>query len=242
MAHENIKRVEKLLDLGNGISIWKVHLDAVREQDKNARVMPLEKFERLTANIAKDKRLESLPLVTPIINQGGNSEFLTISGHHRLRAARSAGMEFVYVMSLDKELSHDQIRAKQLAHNSLSGYDDPIILQELYSEIEDINAKLESGIFDSDLNVEMPSIPADDLKFDFDYELLQILFLPKQKEEFEEILKLMETDAEIYLADKADFERMKEQMIKISKNENIRNTSAIMAKMVDIVEEHYKNK
>ena len=88
----------------------------------------------------------------------------------------------------------------------------------------------------------MPSIPVDDLKFDFDYEMLQILFLPKQKEKFEGILKLMENNAQIYLADRADFERMKEQMIKISKNENIRNTSSIMAKMVDIVEEYYKNK
>lgn len=204
--------------------------------------MPLEKFERLTENISKDKRLESLPLVTPIINQGGNSEFLVISGHHRLRSARAAGLEFVHVLSIDGELNHDQIRAKQLAHNSLSGFDDPVLLAEMYSEIGDITAKLESGIFNGDLRVEMPSIPVDDLKFDFDYEMLQILFLPKQKEKFEGILKLMENNAQIYLADRADFERMKEQMIKISKNENIRNTSSIMAKMVDIVEEYYKNK
>lgn len=242
MAHENISKVEKLLDFSNGTSIWRVHIDACREQDKNARVMPLEKFDRLTHNIAKDKRLESLPLVTPIVNEAGNKEFLIISGHHRIRGARAAGLEFVPVFSIDEELTRDQIRAKQLAHNALSGYDDHATLAEIYAEIEDINAKLESGIFDKDLDFEMPSVRADDLQLDFDYEILQVLFLPKYKEKFEEVLKRLENDAEVYLADKADFERMKNEMITISKSENIRNVSAIMAKMVDIVGEYYRSK
>ncbi len=232
----------KMLDLENKISIWKVSIDLCREQDRNARVMSTEKFDRLTENIKKDKRLESLPLCVIAKNLAGNEEFYILSGHHRLRAARSAGLTEVFVMVLEGEFSRDQVIAKQLAHNSLNGYDDPILLQELYSEILNIDAKIESGILSGELSMEMPSIPADDLIFDFDYEMLQILFLPKQKEKFEEVLKLIESDAQVYLADKADFERMKEQMIKISKSENIRNVSSIMAKMVDIVEEHYKNK
>jgi len=241
MAHENIEKVEKMLDLGDGISIWKVHLDALREQDKNARVMSLEKFERLTSNIGKDKRLESLPLVTPVKNQADNNEFLIISGHHRVRAARAAGMQFIHVMSLDEELTHDQIRAKQLAHNALAGFDNPDVLAELYAEIEDVNEKLASGITDMDLEIEAPVMHADDIEVDFDFETLSILFMPKQATRFDEILSTIEPESKLYLADKADFERIKAQIQEISKRENVRNMSAIMARMLDIVEKYHND-
>ncbi len=233
---------EKVLDMGNGISVWKVGLDLLREQDKNARVMSPDKFDRLTENIRKDNRLESLPLCVISTNEAGNEEFHILSGHHRTRAARAAGMREVFVMVIEDRLSHDQIRAKQLAHNALSGYDDPFLLREIYAEIGDITAKLESGILDGELDMDMPSLSADDLAFDFDYEMLQILFLPRQKEKFEEVLSLLQRDAEIYVADKADFVRLRDVMVDISKRENIRNVSAIMARMIDIVVQHYKVK
>lgn len=231
---------EKVLNMGNGMSIWKVSVDLLREQDKNARVMSPDKFDRLTENIKRDKRLESLPLCVLSRNEAGNEEFHILSGHHRTRAARAAGMREVFVMVIEEELSRDQIRAKQLAHNALSGYDDPLLLQELYSEITDIDAKIASGILNGELDFDMPSLQADDITFDFDYEMLQILFLPKQKEKFDEVVGLLEKDADVYIADKADFERLRDQMVDISQRENIRNASAIMARMIAIVEQHYK--
>lgn len=231
---------EKVLDMGNGISIWKVNVDLLREQDKNARVMSPDKFDRLAENIKRDKRLESLPLCVILKNSAGNEEFHILSGHHRTRAARAAGLREVHVMVIEEELSHDQIRAKQLAHNALAGYDDPVLLQELYGEITDIEAKIASGILNGELDFEMPSLQADDITFDFDYEMLQILFLPKQKEKFDEVLNLLEKDAGVYVADKADFTRLRDAMVDVSKRENIRNASAIMARMIDIVEQHYR--
>jgi len=214
---------EKVLDMGNGMSIWKINVDLLREQNKNARVMSPDNFDRLAENIKKDKRLESLPLCVISRNEAGNEEFHILSGHHRTRAARAAGLREVFVMVIEEELSHDQIRAKQLAHNALSGYDDPLLLQELYSEITDIDAKIASGILNGELDFDMPSLQADDITFDFNYEMLQILFLPKQKEKFDEVVGLLERDAEVYLADKADFSRLRDVMVDISKRENIRN-------------------
>ena len=51
----------------------------------------------------------------------------------------------------------------------------------------------------------------------------------------------IEPKAQVYLADKADFERMKDAMISIGRNNNIRNAAAIFAKMLDIVEQHFKD-
>ena len=226
--------------MGNGIAVWKVDVDLLREQDKNARVMSPDKFERMKGTIAEGGRLESLPLCVIQKNTAGNEEFHIISGHHRTRAARAAGLRKVFVMVIEEELTHDQIRAKQLAHNALTGYDDPVLLAELFSEIQSVEAKLESGIFDGDIDFELPSIRADDIVFDFDYEMLQILFLPKQKEKFDEVLNLLKKDAEVYLADKADFEKLRGVLAEMSGRENIRNVSALFAKMLDIVEAHYK--
>ena len=236
---DNRKKVEKLLDLGDGSSLWRVHLDALHEQDKNARVMPLEKFDRLTANIAKDKRLESFPLVTPSTSQGGSAEFSIISGHHRVRAARAAGLQFIPVISLDQPLTKDEIISKQLAHNALSGYDNVQILAELYNEMESINEKLASGVAETDFQIEVPSISADDIEVHFDFELLNILFMPKQAQRFDEILGIIDPSAKLYLADKADFDRMKNAIQEISKRDNVRNISAILARMLDIVEEYH---
>lgn len=233
---------EKALDMGNGISVWKVSLDLLREQDRNARVMSPDKFDRLTENIRKDMRLESLPLCVVSVNQAGNEEFHILSGHHRTRAARAAGLREIYVMVIEGGLSKDQIRAKQLAHNALSGYDDPMLLQELYAEIGDIDAKLESGILAGELDIDLPALQADDITFDFDYEMIQLLFLPRQKQRFDEVIGLLEKDADAYVADKADFSRLRDVMVDISKRENIRNASAIMARMIDIVEQYYKVK
>src|SRR5881398_1819917 len=52
----------RILELGNGLELWKVHPSTLREQDVNARAMPKAMFERLSQTIARDKRLESLPL------------------------------------------------------------------------------------------------------------------------------------------------------------------------------------
>ena len=53
---------QRILELGNGLELWKVHPSTLREQDVNARSMPKAMFERLSQTIARDKRLESLPL------------------------------------------------------------------------------------------------------------------------------------------------------------------------------------
>src|SRR2546427_679740 len=101
---------ERILELGNGLELWKVHASTLREQDVNARSMPKAMFERLSQTIARDKRLESLPLCAKT-----ESDFEIISGHHRTRAATAAGLSELFVLVDVTGLSRSQIAAKQLA-------------------------------------------------------------------------------------------------------------------------------
>src|SRR3990167_3081838 len=111
-------RVEVLAVLGNGMEVWRVGVDDLQEQDKNARTMSPQAFQRLVANIKNGDRLESLPFC--VLRPNGDIEI--VSGHHRTRAARAAGLNEVPVLiDTTTTLTRSQIVAKQLAHNSISG-------------------------------------------------------------------------------------------------------------------------
>ena len=181
------KKFERLLSLDNGLVIYKTHLDFLREADKNARVMSPAMFERLAANIKGDGRLETMPLVKLHKNPAGNTEFLLISGHHRTRAARAAGVMEVYVLCIEDELSRSKMLAKQLSHNSLSGQDDPQMLRQIYFEIEDLNARLESGLADMEESLKT-AVKIDEIEFKMDYEIINLFFLPHQKKVFEDAI------------------------------------------------------
>jgi 23S rRNA maturation mini-RNase III len=181
-----------------------------------------------------------MPLCTIRENKSGNEELLLISGHHRTRAARKAGIMEIHVMVIQDELNDDYIFSKQLAHNSLNGGDDSQVLAQIYNSIRDIEAKIASGINNSDLKNSMDQIDIEEIALQIDFEIVNILFLPEQKQKFDDILKLITAKEDIYVSDIGSFNNFKEQVRKIAKKYNIRNISSILNKMMEIVENHYE--
>ena len=131
----------RILELGNGLELWKVHPSSLREQDVNARSMPKAMFERLAQTIARDKRLESLPLCAKT-----ERGLEIISGHHRVRAATAAGISEMFVLVDATGLTRSQIAAKQLAHNAIEGQDNEQLLAEIYRQIEDAESTRSSTL------------------------------------------------------------------------------------------------
>jgi hypothetical protein len=242
MREKALREPERLmtLDEKTQLALWFVPVELIREQDINARVMSNEKFDRLAENIKKDGVLESLPLCHLKANEAGNREFFLISGHHRTRAARKAGVLNIHVLVYEREMSRDEVISKQLSHNSLNGYDDKETLGVLYNEIKDLTFKIATGISDLDITIDSKGVQIDDIKVELNYEMLNILFLPKQMEYLEKIFALIEPEATVYLADKADFDKFAEQARTIAKRDNIINMSAIVARMLEIVELYHK--
>lgn len=231
---------EKVVDLYEGLSIWKVNIERCREQDTNARVMDKETFDRLTANIAEDSRLESLPFGYIEANPSGNMEFKIISGHHRIRAARSANVVDIFVLVHEGTLTRDQVISKQLSHNALSGEDDTQTLKKLYDEIEDIDEKIKSGIREVDLDTEQyRMVSVEDVALDFDFKTLKLFFLNKQMKDFEAVCDQIQSDDKVAVSTLEEFDQISETIRKVSKNENIRNVSSIIARMCEIVSAHY---
>lgn len=233
---------EKLVDVYEGkMSIWKVNIERCRERDKNARIMDKETFDRLKANIAGDGALESLPFGYVATNPAGNEEFFIVSGHHRLRAARGANVTEVIVLASNEEMSEDAIMSKQLAHNAIAGEDDKQVLKEIYENIRDMDEKIKSGIRQIDLDAgKLRSVSTDDIKLDFEFKSVRMMFLSSQMDKFEEAVKEITQDETVFIANKNEFEKFAETIRTVSKKEDIRAIPSIMEKMCDIVIEHYK--
>lgn len=134
-------RYEKIADMGAGLIIAKVPAECIREQDINARIMKNEMQRQLTDNIRKRGQLESLPLCA--LTQDGN-RIEIISGHHRIRSGKDAGIKEFWVILDVSGLSRSKIVAKQIAHNAISGFDDQSTLKELAKMLEDVDDMIES--------------------------------------------------------------------------------------------------
>lgn len=236
MSRDDIPASERLIELGGGMALYKVHLDRMRERDVNARVMDDAKFRRLVENIKETGELESFPLLRKV---GEQDQFDIISGHHRTRAARTAGMMVVPCIVIERELTDDEVTAKQLAHNALAGHDDADLLRELYNSMSDINARLHSGLTEMELKQPEPAVPTDALDFEFEFEPVYILFMTSGAKRFQDMLDRLEKDVPVLAADKADFAEYVKMVNAVSKREDIRNIAGIMAKVISIVNAHY---
>lgn len=239
MAREDIPASERLVEISPGLALWRIHVDRLRERDVNAQVMDDFKFRRLTENIKDSGDLESFPLVRKL---GESDGFEIISGHHRTRAARTAGILTIPCIVIERELTEDEVISKQLAHNALSGHSDADLLRELYDSINDVNAKLASGLTDLELKKPDVPVPTDALDFEFEFEPIYILFMTAGAKRFEEMLGKLEKDVPVLAADKADFERYVKMVNTVSKDRNVRNIAGIMTEIMNIVDEHYRGR
>jgi hypothetical protein len=223
---------QRLLELNNGLEIWKVHPSTLREQDINARAMSKPMFERLAQTIARDRRLESLPLC-------GKTErgLEIISGHHRVRAATAAGISEMYVLVDVTGLTRSQIAAKQLAHNAIEGQDNEQLLAEIYRQIEDAESKLEAFI-DAKLDIEVPKVKIEGLDVDIDFRSVLLIFLPKVKERLDRAIEYLRSCGQrldgVYIAADTDYSALEKAVRKIHEEYDVRVVADIIGQMADL--------
>jgi ParB-like chromosome segregation protein Spo0J len=223
---------QRILELGNGLELWKVHPSALREQDVNARSMPKAMFERLSQTIARDKRLESLPLCAKT-----DRGLEIISGHHRIRAATAAGISEMFVLVDVTGLSRSQIAAKQLAHNAIEGTDNEQLLAEIYRQIEDAESKLEAFI-DEKLDVEIPKVKIEGLDVEIDFKTVLLIFLPRVKERLDRAVEYLRSSGQrldgVYVAADTDYAALEKAVKQINQEYDVRVVADAIGKMADL--------
>ncbi len=189
-------------------------VDVPREQDVNPRSMPKKMFSQLVENIADAGILESIPLCAQVGDQ-----VQIISGHHRIRAAREAGLSHVLVL-LYTELDPDRVRSKQLAHNTIAGSDDPELVKRVWEQIADVRARFEAYV-DPRIFDDLPA-PVRFTQADVNVAALAktvvIAFLSSQHADFERVVEAILPAGEIdtiYLAQRESFEAWKQALRRV---------------------------
>jgi len=205
-----------LADLGYGVVVAKVDVSLIREQDKNAHLMKPEMFRQLSENIKKRGGLESLPFCAL------TDKVEMISGHHRLRAAKEAGLKEIIVLLDTTGLTRSQIAAKQLAHNAINGFDDPSMLKEIAKMITDVDDMIESFIGKDILGeplAELEKLLSPTL--DFDWKQIQFVFIPHQLKNLE--LFVEKTGGSFDFVGAAHVEQYEKLMDSLQKYQNFKN-------------------
>jgi len=147
MTDTEVKKKNEELDalgrelFGGGATLRIVEPGKIRLTAENARFFKKETFQQLVANLREDARLSSMPLCFE-----GPDGLEVLSGNHRVKASVQAGLPWILVMILLDELDESRRVAIQLSHNALAGQDDEQILARLWGRIEDIRARIYTGL------------------------------------------------------------------------------------------------
>jgi len=236
MPPERPQPPQRLLDLGQGLAIWRVHVDDLAEQPLNARSMKPSAFKRLQQTIGRDGRLESLPFCA--LTAAGPPRIEIISGHHRTRAARAAEVFYVHVLVDETQLSRDAIAAKQLSANAIEGEDEAQLVARIFESITDVDLRLEAFIEPDKSTLAPVRLPRLDLNLA--YRVIQLVFLSHAADRFDEAITQLADDgalvadaSKLYLADLELDERWRGASGRLGREFGARAVSVQVAKMVD---------
>ena len=203
----------------------------------NARYMTHEQYRRLVENIRRDGALTSVPFAC----KDEDGRWLVLSGNHRVRAAIDAGLSEIDVMVTDETLPEPRRIALQLAHNAIAGQDDPAILAQLWSRIDDVELRAYAGLDDAVLGL-MEKIQVEPIsELGLEHRTIALLFLPHEVEDVERVfdnaMEIIRAD-EVWLADRREFDRLLDALERTEKVANVRNRAAALRVVLDVFEQH----
>ena len=180
---------DQRLTVGEHLDIVLIPVDRLREQDVNAQMMDPEQFDRLTANVAERGALESVPYCAQPDPDG---PIEIVSGHHRVRAARTAGLDQIPVLLDRAPMRRGRIIAKQIAHNQLAGSPDDHVLRQMVAMIDEVDDLLLTGLPDDYLPVMDTDLDAlASPHADFEWRSMTLTFLPHQWDAFAELAEVL---------------------------------------------------
>lgn len=176
--------------VGPDLELRIVKVTELREQDLNAQVMAPAQFDRLSENIRSRGALESVPYCA---QPEGKGKVEIVSGHHRVRAARAAGLTEIAVLVDTRKMSRSEMVSKQIAHNVLVGEQDSQILRELLRVVDNVDDLLATGLDENYL----PTLDDDATQLStpaalFEWRTISFTFLPHQLAEFESVVEALD--------------------------------------------------
>lgn len=233
MAAEPAEATGERWRIGDDLWVGFVDITSLREQDVNAQVMQPRHFERLTENIRDRGQLESLPYC---YQPNGAGPVEIVSGHHRVRAARAAGMTRIPAIIDTRPMTRSKLIAKQISHNELHGNPDADVLAQLVAMIDNVDDLLATGLDETQL----PTVDRDDTNLatphgEFDWRLVALTFLPHQLDDFKAALSVIDKGTDLIgVAPVACFKDFVDAAYQFGMTRNIHNIATIITALTDL--------
>lgn len=206
---------------------------------RNARYMEDEMYRRLVANIRRDGALTSVPFCA----ETSPGKYKVLSGNHRVQAAKDAGLTEVLIVYTDEKMTEAEMISRQLSHNAIEGKDDPLLLRELFEEINDVEWKEYTGMSDEQIReleklVQMTINPVG-----LAYSVISMLFVQSEFEHLQEVFEqiqhdLIGKDDGVYLNRMEDYNRLLTAMEEVKSAYGIRNNAVALMLVLDVYENH----
>jgi hypothetical protein len=217
--------------VGDGLYVALVPVSALREQPVNAQVLMPRHFERLAENIRQRGQVESIPYC---YRPGDEGPVEIISGHHRYRAGRAAGLEDIPCLIDIVAMRPSQVTAKVIAHNEIHGTPDEAILAQMVATIDNVDDLLATGLPEDKLPVPPnESVTLGLPHASFDWKLVTMLFLPHQLADFESAMESIDKHSELIgIAPRADWEDFARQVLGFGRAKNIRSVATTVAALI----------
>jgi hypothetical protein len=163
-----------------------------------------------------------------------------LSGNHRVMAAREAGLPQIVVLYLDKPLSKGVKIAKQISHNAIVGKDDPVILKDLWGELDDIALRMYAGL-DSETLKEIEKLEFTSIsESHMDFKAVTLAFLPEEAEALKEAVAYADmifAGEEAYLLSRKHFDLVFNMVADIKEKFNIVNNPTAIVKIMELARE-----
>jgi len=233
---EELDRLNRLLD---GVTPYRLGIAAPGEMQAapvNAHFMSKRVYDQLVANIKRDGNLSSLPFCW----HDSEGRVRILSGHHRVDAARDAGVTVMLYLFTDASLSKDEQTAIQISHNSLVGEDDLAVLRQQWESIASFEARLYSGLDDQVFKtfdpVDLGAFNEKDMRF----ETVELLFLPGEVERLKEIVgKLARGGKRVRFVGVADqYDALADALMRLKEAATIFNSSTAFLLMAEAADRY----
>jgi hypothetical protein len=202
---------------------------------KNARFMRQQTFASLINNVKRDGNLASLPFCWK-----SGDEYFILSGHHRVDAAKKAGVKSILFLYTDAALTESERVAIQLSHNALAGEDSLATLKELYELIDEHDLKAYSGLDDATVGKLAEIAPTSFQDARLEYQQVVLLFLPVEVESLAKLVERLPDTGEtpVYAAHLSDWPRFWEMLLRFKETQHMVNTATAMSEIIRIVTNH----
>lgn len=206
-----------------------IDLCLIRESNINPQVMKQEDFRRLVKTLKRDGVLTS----TVLLFEEAENKYRCISGHHRIKAARIAGIQNIPSMIIYGNVSESVLTRLQLQHNDIHGEPNIELVKQLQGYLN-ISEKDLVNFIGGDIEnlIEEVNVPV------FLYQYVNFCLLPETKEEFHQMIEEVQgVDAENYLIEKEDYLKVKDYLTRAFRA-GFKSPGQALRKMLTIVNNH----